>query len=115
MTVRAGQKDAEFVGQCDQFGFGTSALVAGFAVTSRCEERGLHTFGGTRAQQIGVGRRRSAHEHEVDRVIGKRCDVGDGLDTQDFFTLQVGAMDGSAISGRKDVVQGDETELPRMS
>ena len=31
-----------------------------------------------RAQQVGVGRRRRAHEDEVDRAVGQVVDVGDG-------------------------------------
>ena len=72
---------------------GPLAVLARLAVAGRGEERGPDALGGAGPEQVGVGRRRRAHEDEVDRAVGQVVDVGDRLDAEHVLALEVRAED----------------------
>ena len=91
MAVRAGEQDAEFVGERDEFVLGALGPLARLAVAGRREERGSDPLGGAGAEQVGIRRGRRAHEHQVDRAVGQLGDVGHGLNAEHLLALEVGA------------------------
>ena len=111
LAVRAGEQDPELVGEGDELGLGPLALLARLAVAGRRQERRLDALRRARPQQPGVGRRRRAHEDEVDLAVGQLGDVGDGADAEHLLALQVGAEHPALVAGGEEVVQGHEAEL----
>ena len=114
LPVRAGEQDAELVGERDQLGLGPPALLARLAVAGRREERGLDALRRAGPQQVGVGRRRRAHEHEVDLAVGELGDVGDGAATPSTSSpCRLVPKTAPCVAGGEEVVQRHEAELAR--
>ncbi len=82
LSVGAGEHDAEFVGERDEFSFGAAALVTRFAVARARQERGAYSAPRARAQQFHVGGRGCAYEHEVPRPFGNVVDARHGVDAE---------------------------------
>ena len=114
LAVGPGEQDAELVGEGHQLGLGPPAVLARLAVAGRREERRPHALRRAGPQQRRVGRRRRAHEDEVDLAVGQVGDVGDGADAEHLLALQVGAEDGAPVAAGEEVVQRDEPELAGM-
>ena len=53
--------------------------------------------------------------NEVDGPVGKLGDVGNRRHAEYLLAVQVGAEDGTGVPGCQQVVQGHESELPRMA
>ena len=110
-----GQQDPELVAEGDELGLGPLALLARLAVAGGRDERGGRALGRAGPQQGEVGRRRRAHDDEVDRVVrgaptGRRP-FGRPSTTS---RLEVGAEDPTHVAGGQQVVHHDEPELAGM-
>ena len=104
----------ELVGQRHQVGLGRQALLPRLAVARRGDEGGRDALLGAGPQQVGVGRRRSAHEDEVDLAVRQVVDVGHRLHAEDLGAVAVGGEDLALVAAGQDVVEADEAELARV-
>ena len=115
LAVRAGEEDAEVVGEVDELLLGPLARRPRLGVAGRGHERCLDPLRRARREQVGVGGRRRAHEHEVSGAVGDLGDVARRCCTPStHLAVQVGAVDRPGISRRQQVVQRHESELARV-
>ena len=115
LAVGAGEQDAEFVGERDEFLLGHPPRVARLAVPGGGQEGRPDALAGAGAEQIRIGRRRRADEHQVDLAVGQVVDVGDRPDAEHLLTLEVRPVHTARVPAGEQVVQRHEPELARVA
>ena len=114
MAVRPGEQDAELVGNAHELVLGFDALRPGLAVARARDERGAHTLGRALAQQLEVGGRWRAHEHQVGLAGWEVVDVGHRVDAEHRRAFEVRGEHLPGVARGQEVVQRHEPEFAGM-
>ena len=111
LTVRARQRDPEFVAEGDEALLHLDALRSGLSVATSGAKRCGHALCRGLLEKSFVDCRWRADEEHVGGAVGHVVDRTEHVEPEDLARLPADRIDGALVPARKQVVQGDEPKL----